>query len=112
MEAVNFEDTQECGRFAVLDATGVAIVDDDCFDLWPAEGDPHPRGVVLQDGFDVEVVGPARWGQAADVRDLVARTGYREVGKALIFDGRPDAPVRLFATGPGDAQSKSSVSPS
>lgn len=96
-------ETAECGRFAVIDASGVAIVDDDAFRVWSRSGRGLPAfrdgAFLAREGEEVEIVGPARAGEAEEVRDLApAGSGYREgpPTAALIFDGTPDDPVWIL----------------
>ncbi|MBX3274222.1 MAG: hypothetical protein KF729_28405 [Sandaracinaceae bacterium] len=97
-------ETAECGRFAVIDETGVAIVDDDAFRLWSRSGRglPAARDGVLaaRDGARVEIVGPARLGDAPEVTELSGALGpgYRAgpATRALLFDGTPDDPVWIL----------------
>lgn len=84
-------ETAACGRFAVDDGSGVAIVDDDAFALEPLDVAAAAEIVALRDGDLVEVVGPAtRTPAPAD-----APGGPGSDQTALVFDGRPDAPVLL-----------------
>lgn len=97
--AFETDDEREGGRFAVIDDTGVAIVDDDCFELWgrdPASGAPKACGGRVADGATVEVVGTATRRPAADISGLVSDPHYREAAQALVFDGKPDAPVLVL----------------
>lgn len=82
------------GRFAVVDSTGVAVVDDDFFVVCRSEPGRDPGdGLLLQDGDQVEVVGPAHRGDAPDVAPLMM-AGYRDrASRALVFDGRAESPV-------------------
>lgn len=83
----------DCGRFAIVDPTGVAVVDDDCFEIWSrTDGRPDHLGGRVLHGMMVEVVGKARVEDAPDTGSI-GESGYRESPKALVFDGRPDAPV-------------------
>ena len=97
--AFETEDEREGGRFAVVDDTGVAIVDDDCFELWtrdPASGAPKACGGRVPDGAMVEVVGTGARRPAPDITGLVSDPHYREAAQALVFDGKPDAPVLVL----------------
>jgi len=89
---------QDCGRFAVVDGSGVAIVDDDVFEIWTkrtTEFAPDDAGGVVLDGAEVEVIGRAAVAEAADVATL-GEGRYRESPQALVFDGHPDDPVVLI----------------
>ncbi|MCC7536414.1 MAG: hypothetical protein IT379_09380 [Deltaproteobacteria bacterium] len=84
-----------CGRLAVVDATGVAVLDDDCFLMCSADPTTD-RGetLVVRHGDTLEVVGPARRGEAPDARSLAPGAGYRAASHdALLFDGSTDTPV-------------------
>lgn len=104
IRVTSMTDTAECGRFAVIDESGVAIVDDDAFMVWtlarrvPSERD---AALLVEDGDVVEVVGPARRGHDEDAAGLHAPSGaYRDgpPAHALIFDGRPDNRVWILVS--------------
>jgi len=85
-------DSCKCGRFLVRDDTGVAVVDDDAFDMWAADGasvrGSTADGIWVGDGDEVEVVGP---GAREPIRDATLVEGdYRDGSTAFVFDGRPD----------------------
>ena len=97
--AYETEDEREGGRFAIVDETGVAIVDDDCFELWSWDGraDRVGRcGGQVRDGDLVEAIGPAVRRPVPDIAGLVADPSYREASQALVFDGTTEAPVLLL----------------
>lgn len=97
--AFETDDEREGGRFAIVDDTGVAIVDDDCFELWardPATGTLKVGGGRVADGAAIEVLGTAARGPAIDVAGLASDPHYREAAQALLFDGKPGAPVLLL----------------
>ena len=95
--AYETEDEREGGRFAIVDETGVAVVDDDCFELWSWDGSaPGKSGGQIIDGSAIEAVGPAARRPAPDIAGLSADPHYREAAQALVFDGRLDTPVLLF----------------
>ncbi|HJL16482.1 MAG TPA: hypothetical protein RMH99_12545 [Sandaracinaceae bacterium LLY-WYZ-13_1] len=87
-----FEERQACGRLAVVDETGLAIVDGARAGLWCESTFAvfGPRGGVLRvrDGDLVEVVGHARRAFVPDVGRL-APSGYRSAGSRLLFDRAP-----------------------
>ncbi|MBI2898367.1 MAG: hypothetical protein HYY06_32755 [Deltaproteobacteria bacterium] len=80
---------KECGRFAVLDGGGVALVDDDCFEVWRG-GDN--RGEVTE-GTEIEVIGGASLAPVPEAALLV--TAYRQDQKVLVFNGTLETPVLL-----------------
>ncbi len=92
------QDVSVGGRFAVCDATGVAIVDDDALHVldarpfWSSLRDPLVR---IEDGDEIEVIGPAARGSALDACVLGGLPMDR-VRDALVFDGRADAKVTLL----------------
>lgn len=96
--AYETDDEREGGRFAIVDETGVAVVDDDCFELWsPApSGGPGACGGQIADGSMIEAVGSAARRPAPDIAGLSADPHYREAAQALVFEGKPDAPVLLL----------------
>jgi hypothetical protein len=96
--AFETEDEREGGRYAIVDESGVAVVDDDCFELWTRDpgGGPGASGGVLSDGAVVEILGTARRAPAPDVVGLSIDPHYRAVASALVFEGTPDDPVVLL----------------
>lgn len=85
-------ETTACGRLAVDDGSGVAIVDDDAFTLEPLDVATAAEVVALRDGDLVEIVGPAtRVPAPADIPG----GGPGPEQTALVFDGRPEALVLL-----------------
>jgi hypothetical protein len=87
-----FEERQDCGRLAIVDHTGTAIVLGPRATLWceDAFGIFGPGGGVLRvtEGDLVEVVGQARLARIPDARRLDA-AGYREAASCLLFDRAP-----------------------
>lgn len=87
-----FEERQDCGRLAIVDETGAAIVAGPRATLWCEDAFAlfGPRGGLLRvaDGDLVEVVGHARLARTPDARRL-GRAGYREAGSCLLFDRAP-----------------------
>jgi hypothetical protein len=83
----------ECGRFAVDDGTGVAIVDDDAFILWSEVGMRlhDESAITVSEGEEVEVAGVAR---REDVPNLPpAAANFRERRQTLVLDGTAKQPV-------------------
>jgi hypothetical protein len=95
------EQSSRCGRFLVSDETGVAVVDDDAFDVWVADDCPAPTGhgfsIAAVDGAIVEIVGPCRERPAAD-DERRTEAGYRERPTVLAFDGQPGDRVLILTT--------------
>lgn len=97
------------GRFMVSDGTGVAVVDDDAlevFDVRPLHRRLLAPFETIEDGDVVDVLGPARRGMAADAC-ILGGADPDHARAALLFDGRPDAKVRVLLrrTGARAAQS-------
>src|SRR5205814_9351603 len=82
------EEDGACGAFFVDDGSGVALVDDDAFDLEAIEGAPSSsvsNGTrALNEGDLVEVIGPAH--RAAPPAELVD-AGRVDASPLLTFDG-------------------------
>lgn len=98
-------DTEECGRFAVIDDTGVAIVDDDAFRVWSLSRRlPSGRdgAFMAREGDVVEVIGPARREVVAEVFDLLppAAGDYRASAPspALVFNGTHEDSVWILVS--------------
>ncbi|MBW2527058.1 MAG: hypothetical protein JRI23_22950 [Deltaproteobacteria bacterium] len=99
------EERSACGRFAVIDDTGVAIVDDAAFEIWSlgiSFAATDDVTVAVRDGDTVEVIGPAERGPAPDVRDIPGHVpvdeGYRDrAPRALLFDGSAQNRVLILA---------------
>jgi hypothetical protein len=81
-----------CGRFAVDDGTGWAIVDDEAFELWRDGGMAFGAddALVVSEGDEVEVTGPAHRKQIAEYGETA---GYRGKEQALVFDGSMADPI-------------------
>jgi hypothetical protein len=95
----------ECGRFAVVDDSGVALVDDDCFEIWSLDTE-HPRlfeDEILGafDGAVVEVFGPATWINNHQLGLLAPTNSYRSSPRILAFNGRPEAVVTVLVRAGG-----------
>ena len=94
------EQEEECGRFAVIDDTGLAIVDDDAFDI-VGRGGKAPSGEALLAalaGTVVEVAGPTKRVDAPDVAHLARAEGYRGANRQpLMFDGNAENRVVILA---------------
>lgn len=87
-----FEERQDCGRLAVVDETGAAIVAGTQAALWCEDASAvfGPQGGVLRvaDGDMVEVVGDARLARIPDARKINP-AGYREAASCPLFDRAP-----------------------
>jgi hypothetical protein len=96
------EQSSRCGRFLVWDGTGVAVVDDDAFDVWVAPGSAVPMGtaysVVVAEGDLVEIIGPCAERPAAE-DERAPEASYRSRATVLAFDGRPEERVLILACG-------------
>lgn len=93
-------DSLASGRFAVVDDSGIAIVDEDCFDVWPPGGLNRTRNyrIDVRDGDVVEIVGSAQWEAAPEAIDLAHAGRYRDrADQALVFDGTREEPVIIVA---------------
>ena len=84
-----------CGRFAIIDASGTAFVDDDCFEIWNSGHRRH--GGALEDGRTVEVIGPAALTRLAAGDAVAGADPYRAQAIAVSFDGTPTVPVIIVA---------------
>lgn len=81
----DLDDHRTASRFLIRDGSGVALFDDDAFELWSASGDADH--VVLSDGDEVEVL---------------ARGQHRddpERGRCFALEGAAEAPIHLVAIG-------------
>lgn len=79
-----------CGRFAVVDDSGVAVVDGARVELWSREaGGPVARDgtLTLHHGDDVHLFGWAAKAEAQDASQFAPAT-YRDRALPLAFDGR------------------------
>jgi len=106
--------TAAFGRFAIVDKTGTAVVDDDHVVLWAGKGahlideptgEPtRERRWTVKSGDTVEVVGKAKWTEAVEAATM--RSGYRERGEVLSFEGSSKAPIVVVVgdDGPEDEQ--------
>jgi hypothetical protein len=91
------EERSGCGAFLVDDGSGVALVDDDAFDIEALDVAPLPAGadgmLALREGDLVEVVGSATRGPPPPELADEPRVGS---GPLLRFDGRPDRRLLLL----------------
>lgn len=81
---------RECWRFMVHDGSGLAVVDDDCFEIWSA--DLKKGGGTVGNGAQIEVVGRAGL-RAAPEAELA---GSLRDSMVLCFEGTPDTPLLLL----------------
>jgi hypothetical protein len=91
------EEARACGAFLLDDGSGVALIDDDAFDLEALAVDPLPAArdgmLALREGDLAEVIGSARREPAPAELAADPRVGSAPL---LCFDGRPDAPLILL----------------
>ncbi len=92
-------EVRACGRFAVTDDSGVAVVDPEQFEVLtrtPTEPFEEVAASVRQDEL-VEVIGLGRRARVEDVDELLGEAGYRDgEPTVLLFDGQDD-PVIIVA---------------
>lgn len=96
-------DASRCGRFVVTDETGVAVVDDDAFELWAKGGVPVGKSLLLavRAGDEVEVAGPTRRGSAPDALEGAKQAAYRQgADEVLLFDGNGEQRVIVVVDEP------------
>ncbi|MDI1481462.1 hypothetical protein [Polyangium sp. y55x31] len=101
--AVTVEEMSAAGVFLVEDESGTALVDDDAFVVAQLGGTAkdwnEPLSIVVNDGDEIEVFGPAERKSAAEL-SVPARQGgggYRDAGNVLVFDGKPTERVMILA---------------
>jgi len=87
-----------CGRFAVIDDTGVAVVDDDAFDLWGTSfiRVGKDRVLTVADGCEVEILGPAHLASEPEVEWQAGETSYRGPRRVLRFEGNAKQRVLIW----------------
>ncbi|MDI3285249.1 hypothetical protein [Polyangium sp. 15x6] len=99
--AVTVEEMSAAGVFLVEDESGAALVDDDAFvvaQLGGASKDwNEPLSIVVNDGDEIEVFGPAEWRSGAGLPGHASQGGYRDGGNVLAFDGKPTERVVILA---------------
>lgn len=85
----------ETGRFAVVDETGVAVIDGAPLDLWRNDREQSDEGLIgLSHGDEVRVLGVAAVVEAPDVMALASGVaGYRDTPRVLGFSGTDRKPV-------------------
>jgi hypothetical protein len=85
------EDGSSCGAFLLDDGSGLALVDDDAFDIEALDVAPIPASgdgmLALAEGDLADVIGPARWGAPPAEFAGSPRLGGDPV---VLFEGRPD----------------------
>jgi hypothetical protein len=96
-----------CGRFAVIDDTGVAVVDDDAFDLWGAAfvRDGDREVLEITNGMLVDVHGPARFSDEPEAELADQPGAYRTRPRVLLFDARQDSRLLIFVPAQHDSRS-------
>lgn len=100
--ALTVEESSACGVFLVRDESGAALLDDDAFSVAsPAlvEADwNQPLSIVIKDGAEVELLGPAERKPSSAYPDLALSGSYREAPTLLVFDGTPEQRVVVLAS--------------
>jgi hypothetical protein len=96
-----FSERAGCGRFAITDGSGVAIVDATTdFEIWRMAGgfleQRFSGALEVRDGSEVEIVAVGRRAPAADDARELANAGYRERGQNLLLESTPDRPVLIL----------------
>jgi len=83
------------GRFAVVDGSGVAVIDGAPLDLWRKDREHPEDGLLgLSHGDEVRVLGVAEPVEAPDVMTLGrGAAGYRDAPRVLGFAGTDRKPV-------------------
>ncbi len=89
------DDDRRGESFRIRDASGVALFDDDSFELWSADG--APEELRLFDGDWVEVIGRGRWATDSEHGEP---SGYRREPRVFLLDGTPAQPLHLRRTEP------------
>jgi len=103
VEVTNLDEMRTCGRFAIVDDSGVAIVDPDDFEVISREstGPFAPVVITAEKDEQVEVIGTGRRVPAIQLgaaADLFGQAGYREAArKVLLFEGADD-PVLIVGS--------------
>ncbi|MDC3958707.1 hypothetical protein [Polyangium jinanense] len=99
--AVTVEELSAAGVFLVEDESGTALVDDDAFVVAQLGGTAkdwnEPLSIVVNDGDEIEVFGPAEWRSGAGLPGHASQGGYRDGGNVLAFDGKPAERVVILA---------------
>jgi hypothetical protein len=87
-----------CGRFAVVDDSGVAVVDDDAFDLWGSSfiRAGKARVLTVADGCEVEILGPAHLANEPEAEWHEGEADYRRAKRVLRFEGTPKRRVLIW----------------
>lgn len=102
---ITVEETSASGTFLVKDDSGAALVDDDAFTVSPlatgrAKWD-QPLSLVIKEGDEVEIIGPAERQPSSAVPELARASGYREASTLLVFNGTPAERVLILSRGSG-----------
>jgi hypothetical protein len=89
------------GTFLVEDDTGAALVDDDAFAVFPLDAAGldwnSPLRLLVQDGDEVEIVGPAARRSSSDCPALAKGKTASDATSILVFDGTPAERVLILA---------------
>lgn len=88
------------GTFLVEDETGAALVDDDAVAVFPLDAAGvdwnSPLRIMVQDGDEVEVVGPATRRSSSDCPALAKGKTASDATSILVFDGTPAERVLIL----------------
>jgi hypothetical protein len=99
--SITVEEYSGCGVFLVEDETGASLVDDDAFVIAPAAPGgmtwDTPMSLLIKEGDEVEVIGPAERKPASALPEVARGGGYREAPTLLVFDGKPTERVVILA---------------
>jgi len=100
--SITVEESSACGVFLVEDETGAVLVDDDAFTVAPVAGLKldwdDPISLAVEDGGEVEIIGPTERKPASSYPELAKAGGYREAASLLVFNGTPEARVLIIAS--------------
>jgi hypothetical protein len=99
--SVTVEESSACGVFLVTDETGAALIDDDAFAIAPLDGGEvawdKAMSIIVKEGSEIEVIGPAQRKPSAEYPVLAQTTGYREAPSVLALNGTADERVIVLA---------------
>jgi hypothetical protein len=103
--AITVEESSAVGMFLVEDESGAALIDDDAITVvqvgGTAEGWDSPLSIVVKDGDEIEIIGPAERKPGSAYPELAKEGGYREAASLLVFDGKPAERILVLAKSTG-----------